>query len=76
MSQNDRVSNFAPEDLDSLLPACKRSPGSTGSRWFIGHDPSDTVQKCAEHAIATEAYSPFAHGLIVIHPEIAKIAAR
>jgi hypothetical protein len=39
-------------------------------RWFIGLDPSDTVQKCAEHDIVVEAYSPFAHGLIVYHPEI------
>jgi diketogulonate reductase-like aldo/keto reductase len=39
-------------------------------RWFIGLDPSDTVQKCAEHDIVVEAYSPFAHGLIVNHPEI------
>jgi diketogulonate reductase-like aldo/keto reductase len=43
-------------------------------RWFIGLDPSDTVQKCAEHDIVVEAYSPFAHGLIVNHPEIGDIA--
>jgi hypothetical protein len=35
-------------------------------RWFIGLDPSDTVQKCAEHDIVVEAYSPFAHGSM--HP--------
>jgi diketogulonate reductase-like aldo/keto reductase len=45
-------------------------------RWFIGLDPSDTVQKCAEHDIVVEAYSPFAHGLIVNHPEIGDMAAR
>jgi diketogulonate reductase-like aldo/keto reductase len=45
-------------------------------RWFIGLDPSDTVSKSAEHDIVVEAYSPFAHGLIVNHPEIADIAAR
>ena len=28
-------------------------------RWFIGLDPSDTVQKCAEHDIVVEAYSAF-----------------
>ena len=31
---------------------------------------------CAQHDIVVEAYSPFAHGLIVNHPEIADIAAR
>jgi diketogulonate reductase-like aldo/keto reductase len=42
----------------------------------IGLDPSDTVQKCAEHDIVVEAYSPIAHGLIVNHPEVGDIAAR
>ena len=70
------VSNFAPEDLDSLLPACQTKPMVNQIRWFIGLDPSDTVQTCAEHDIVVEAYSPFAHGLIVNHPEIGDIAAR
>ena len=70
------VSNFDPDDLDSLLPACRTKPMVNQIRWFIGLDPSDTVQKCAEHDIVVEAYSPFAHGLMVNHPEIADIAAR
>jgi diketogulonate reductase-like aldo/keto reductase len=70
------VSNFGPEDLDSLLPACQTKPMVNQIRWFIGLDPSDTVQKCAEHDIVVEAYSPFAHGLIVNHPEIGDIADR
>jgi diketogulonate reductase-like aldo/keto reductase len=70
------VSNFEPEDLDSLLPACETKPMVNQIRWFIGLDPSETVQKCAEHDIVVEAYSPFAHGLIVNHPEIAEIASR
>jgi diketogulonate reductase-like aldo/keto reductase len=69
------VSNFGPEDLDSLFPACEMEPMVNHIRWFIGLDPSDTVQKCAEHDIVVEAYSPFAHGLIVNHPEIGDIAA-
>jgi len=69
------VSNFGPEDLDSLFPACEMEPMVNKIRWFIGLDPSDTVQKCAEHDIVVEAYSPFAHGLIVNHPEIGDIAA-
>jgi hypothetical protein len=68
------ISNFGPEDLDSLLPACETKPLVNQIRWFIGLDPSDTVQKCAEHDIVVEAYSPFAHGLIVNHPEIGDIA--
>jgi hypothetical protein len=45
-------------------------------RWFIGLNPTDTIQKCAEHDIVVEAYSPFALGLIIHYPEIADIAAR
>ena len=70
------VSNFDPADLDSLLPACETKPMVNQIRWFIGLDPSATVAKCAEHGIIVEAYSPFAHGLIVDHPEIGDIAAR
>jgi diketogulonate reductase-like aldo/keto reductase len=70
------VSNFNPDDLDSLFPACKTLPMVNQIRWFIGLDPSDTVQKCAEHNILVEAYSPFAHGLIVNHPEIGDLATR
>jgi diketogulonate reductase-like aldo/keto reductase len=70
------VSNFDPNDLDSLLPACETTPMVNQIRWFIGLDPSATVAACAEHDIVLEAYSPFAHGLIVNHPEIGDIAAR
>jgi len=70
------VSNFDPDDLDSLLPACMAKPMVNQIHWFIGLDPSDTVAKCAAHEIVVEAYSPFAHGLIMNHPEIAHIAVR
>jgi diketogulonate reductase-like aldo/keto reductase len=70
------VSNFEADDLDSLLPACETKPMVNQIRWFIGLDTYDTVQRCAEHDIVVEAHSPFAHGLIVNHPEIGDIAAR
>ncbi len=69
------VSNFGPDDLDSLLPACTTVPMVNQIRWFVGLDPSETVRWCAEHGVVVEAYSPFAHGLIVNHPEIAELAA-
>jgi diketogulonate reductase-like aldo/keto reductase len=72
----DRAHHFDSADLDSLLPACQVKPMVNQIRWFIGLDPSDTVRTCTDHDIVVEAYSPFAHGLIVNHPEIADIAAR
>jgi diketogulonate reductase-like aldo/keto reductase len=71
------VSNFSPDDLDNLLPAWDTKTMVNQIRWFIGLDPSEeNVQKCAELDIVVEAYSPFAHGLIVNHPELGDIAAR
>ena len=52
------VSNFGPEDLDSLLPACETKPMVNQIRWFIGLDPSDTVQKCAKHDIVVGPTPP------------------
>ncbi|MGV8849805.1 MAG: aldo/keto reductase [Propionibacteriaceae bacterium] len=69
------VSNFSPADLESLIPATTVKPMVNQIRWFVGVDTSDTVAACAEHGILIEAYSPFAHGLIVNHPELATIAA-
>lgn len=69
------VSNFDRADLESLLPACATKPMVNQIRWFVGLDVADTVAACAEHDIVVEAYSPFAHGLIVNHPELAGIAA-
>jgi diketogulonate reductase-like aldo/keto reductase len=70
------VSNFNPDDLASLLPAASVKPMVNQIRWFIGLDPTATVEACKAEGIVVEAYSPFAHGLIVNHPEIADIAAR
>ena len=70
------VSNFVRSDLESLLPACTVKPMVNQIRWFIGLDASDTVATCDEQGIIVEAYSPFAHGLIVNHPQISDIASR
>lgn len=69
------VSNFDPDDLASLLPAATVKPMVNQIRWFIGLDASEVVAACVTNDIVVEAYSPFAHGLIVNHPEIADIAA-
>ena len=69
------VSNFGRGDLDSLLPAAATIPMVDQIRWFIGLDVADTVAACAEHGIVVEAYSPFAHGMIVNHPESSDMAA-
>ncbi len=69
------VSNFSPDDLASLVPATTVKPMVNQIRWFVGVDTSATVAACAEHDILIEAYSPFAHGLIVNHPELSEIAA-
>ena len=70
------VSNFTRPDLESLLPACTTIPAVDQIQWYIGYDVSDTVAACAEHGILVEAYSPFAHGRIVNHPDIVDMGRR
>src|SRR5674476_1229878 len=70
------VSNFSRPDLESLLPACTTIPAVDQIQWYIGYDVSDTVAACAEHGIVVEAYSPFAHGRIVNHPDIVDMGRR
>jgi diketogulonate reductase-like aldo/keto reductase len=70
------VSNFTRSDLDSLLPACKVVPEVDQIQWYIGLNVADTVAACAEHGIVVEAYSPFAHGRIVNHPDIVDMGRR
>lgn len=70
------VSNFTRPDLESLLPACTTIPSVDQIQWYIGLDVADTVAACAEHGIVVEAYSPFAHGRIVNHPDIVDMGRR
>jgi diketogulonate reductase-like aldo/keto reductase len=70
------VSNFTRADLDSLLPACTITPAVDQIRWFIGLDVADNVAACTEHGIVVEAYSPFAHGRIVDHPDLVDMGRR
>jgi diketogulonate reductase-like aldo/keto reductase len=70
------VSNFTRADLESLLPACMVIPSVDQIQWYIGYDVADTVAACAEHGIVVEAYSPFAHGRIVNHPDIVDMGRR
>lgn len=70
------VSNFTRPDLESLIPACTTIPAVNQIQWYIGRDVSDTVATCEEHRIVVEAYSPFAHGRIVNHPDIVDMGRR
>jgi diketogulonate reductase-like aldo/keto reductase len=70
------VSNFTRPDLESLLPACTIVPAVDQIQWYIGLDVEDTVAACSEHGIVVEAYSPFAHGRIVNHPDIVDMGQR
>ena len=54
----------------------RRSRWSTRSAGSSASTRPTRSRTCAEHDIVVEAYSPFAHGLIVNHPEIGDIAAR
>jgi diketogulonate reductase-like aldo/keto reductase len=70
------ISNFARDDIASLLSACEVAPMVNQFQWYVGLDARDIVAASREAGMVVEAYSPFAHGRIVNHPEIAEIAAR
>ncbi len=70
------ISNFTRSDIESLLPACTIVPAVDQIQWYIGLDVSDTVAACNEHWILVEAYSPFAHGRIVNHPDLVEMGRR
>lgn len=68
------VCNFSPTDLDNLATVATTLPMVNQIRYFIGAPQDETVAWCDAHDVVVEAFSPFAHGLIVNHPEIMAIA--
>lgn len=70
------VSNFLQDDLDSLLPYGKVPPAVNQILAHVGHMPTDLIAYDRAHGIATEAYSPIAHGEALRNPAIAGMAEK
>ncbi|MGO2083242.1 aldo/keto reductase [Vagococcus sp.] len=70
------VSNFKIADLDNLLTHAKIKPVVNQFLAHISNTPTDIITYCKEQDILVEAYSPIAHGQILQHPEIKKMAEK
>ena len=70
------VSNFDPDDLESLLGAMEVVPHANQIRWFVGNTQDETTGYCKERNILVEGYSPLATGELLDDADIARIAKR
>ena len=70
------VSNFLVDDLEALLPHCKVKPAVNQVLAHIGNMPNELIDYCRKQDIATEAYSPIAHGEAVKNGTVVDIAAK
>lgn len=68
------VSNFKEEDLDNLLEHVEIKPMVNQILTHISNTPFALIDYCKDHDILVEAYSPIAHGEILNHPGIKKLA--
>ena len=70
------VSNFNIDDLKNILANCRVKPAVNQIPVHIGNTNMELINFCLENDIQVEAYSPLAHGRILNHPEVIKIAKK
>ena len=69
------VSNFERADLDNILQHGSVKPMVNQILAHVGNTPFDLVEYSQKQGILVEAYSPVAHGAILGHEEVARLAA-
>ena len=70
------VSNFQPEQIDSIAEATGVVPHVNQFRFFIGNTQEHIWEFCRKNHILGEAYSPLATGKLMQHPDIVRIAEK
>jgi diketogulonate reductase-like aldo/keto reductase len=70
------VSNFEQEDIDNLLTNGSIKPMVNQVLAHISNTPFELIDYCQKQNILVEAYSPVAHGEILKHPEVMKMAEK
>ena len=70
------ISNFQIEDIENLLETAEIKPMVNQVLCHISNTPLELIEYCQKNAIAIEAYSPIAHGVILNQPEIRAIAEK
>ncbi len=69
------VSNFERADLDNILQHGSVKPMVNQILAHVGNTPFDLVEYSQKQGLLVEAYSPVAHGAILGHEEVARLAA-
>ncbi|SLC88656.1 aldo/keto reductase, diketogulonate reductase [Mycobacteroides abscessus subsp. abscessus] len=70
------VSNFEQVDLENLIHNGKVKPMVNQILAHITNVPSDVIEYSQSQNIVVEAYSPIAHGAILDHPVVKKMAEK
>jgi diketogulonate reductase-like aldo/keto reductase len=70
------VSNFEQEDIDNLLTNGSVKPMVNQILAHVSNTPFELIDYCQKNNILVEAYSPVAHGEILKHPEVIKMAGK
>lgn len=68
------VSNFEERDLKNLIENVNIPPMVNQVLAHITNVPKDVIEYSKSNNILVEAYSPIAHGAILNHPDVTKIA--
>ncbi len=68
------ISNFLPEDIDSLLETASVKPMVNQVLCHISNTPLSLIDYCQSKGIAVEAYSPVAHGEALKNVTIKELA--
>ncbi|MCC8127221.1 MAG: aldo/keto reductase [Clostridiales bacterium] len=70
------IANFEQPDIDNLLSGCSIRPVVNQLLAHISNTPHELIAYSKSKGMKVEAYSPIAHGKILKHPKIEKIAER
>lgn len=70
------VSNFQQADLDNIIKNGTVKPMVNQILAHIGNTPFDLIDYCQRHDILVEAYSPVAHGELLKHQTVIKMAEK
>ena len=70
------ISNFNKEDIDNLLADCTVSPMVNQLLVHVSNTPLELMEYSRSKGMVVEAYSPVAHGEILNHPAIARMAEK
>ncbi|MBB3114037.1 diketogulonate reductase-like aldo/keto reductase [Paenibacillus phyllosphaerae] len=68
------LSNFLQDDLENILADCEIKPMVNQILAHVSNTPLELIEFFQKNDILVEAYSPIAHGAVLDHVQIKRIA--